>query len=101
MVVELQKRHKRNQPYTWLNRRVLLSVNPGRPLAAVYAATNGTAGFSNPLDPGYTFGVRQEGGNLYVAYEVVPEPSTYALLAVAAVGFGAHLLRRRKRGKVS
>jgi T5SS/PEP-CTERM-associated repeat protein len=66
-----------------------------------YAATNGTAGFSNLLDPGYTFGVRQDGGNLYVAYEVVPEPSTYALLAVAAAGCGAHLLRRRKRGKVS
>jgi formylglycine-generating enzyme required for sulfatase activity len=31
----------------------------------------------------------------------IPEPSTYALLAVAAVGCGAHLLRRRKRGKVS
>ena len=59
-----------------------------------YAPTNGTAGFSNPLDPGYTFGVRQEGGNLYVAYEVVPEPSTYALLAMAGAGW--LLWRRRK-----
>jgi len=32
---------------------------------------------------------------------VVPEPSTYALLAVAAVGCGARLLRRRLRRKVS
>jgi autotransporter-associated beta strand protein len=60
-----------------------------------YAATNGTAGFSNPLDPGYTFGVRQEGGNLYVAYEVVPEPSTYALLALGAVVVLVALRRRR------
>jgi hypothetical protein len=31
-VLELMRRHQRRQPYTWLNERVLLSVNPGRPL---------------------------------------------------------------------
>ena len=31
----------------------------------------------------------------------IPEPSTYVLLAMAAADCGAHLLRRRKRGKVS
>jgi hypothetical protein len=39
--------------------------------------------------------------NLYVTYGVVPELSTYALLAVAAAGLGAHAWRRRKRVKVS
>lgn len=29
---------------------------------------------------------------------VVPEPSTYALLALSAAGFGAHVIRRRRRG---
>jgi hypothetical protein len=32
-----------------------------------------------------------------VVVEAVPEPSTYALLALGATGFGAHLLRRRRR----
>jgi hypothetical protein len=32
-----------------------------------------------------------------VAYEAVPEPSTYALLVLSALGLAAHVIRRRQR----
>lgn len=41
-----------------------------------------------------------QGGSQNVGFNnlsVVPEPSTYALLALTAAGFGAHVLRRRRR----
>lgn len=32
-----------------------------------------------------------------ISIEAVPEPSTYALLALSAVGLGGYVLRRRRR----
>jgi len=65
---------------------------------------NGTGGFSNPLDGSYVFGVRQDGGNLYVTYgsaAPIPEPGTWAAMAIFAGGAAYAGWRRRKSAKVS
>jgi autotransporter-associated beta strand protein len=65
-------------------------------------ATNGTGGFSNPLDGGYLFGVRQDGGNLYVTYgqaAPIPEPGTWAAMAIFAGGAAYAGWRRRYQAR--
>jgi len=66
-------------------------------------ANNGTGGFRNALDGGYTFGVRQDGGNLYVTYgsaAPIPEPGTWAAMAIFAGGAAYAGWHRRRRAKV-
>lgn len=54
---------------------------------------NGTAGFSNPYSGSFTVGV--SGNNLMLNYTAIPEPSTWVLLAGAAIVLT--LLRWRTR----
>jgi len=49
------------------------------------------------LRPNASFSWNQQGNDVYLNYSAVPEPSTYALLALAAFGVGAHAWRRRQR----
>jgi hypothetical protein len=62
-------------------------------------STNGTGGFANSLGGGF-FGIEQQGNVISLTY-TVPEPSTYALLALSGAALAAHIVRRRNRKKVS
>jgi fibronectin-binding autotransporter adhesin len=47
--------------------------------------------------PNAFFGWNRQGSDVYLTYTAVPEPSTYALLALATAALGAHAWRRRRR----
>lgn len=56
-----------------------------------------TAGFQNT--PGGTFEISQLGNELVLTYQAIPEPSTWVLLTLLAIGFAYEARRRCSSGK--
>jgi hypothetical protein len=62
------------------------------------AASNGTAGFSNPLLGGvFAVRVSEDGNNLQLTFSAVPEPGTWAAAAILVLLAGALRMRHGKR----
>lgn len=74
--------------------------NDATSASTTWTAADWTSPGINALDPLGATGVNPaEGDPLHmpIGTYAVPEPSTYAMLALVAAGFGGHIIRRRRR----
>jgi len=73
----------------------LYRVTPSTNNASAWQNLNNISGVT--AGQGYYLGTLTLSSNGDVNFAAVPEPSTYALVALAAAGLGAHVLRRRQK----
>jgi autotransporter-associated beta strand protein len=82
---------------SWL---VFDNANSPSPSGSVFSTINLSEDINNlqltSSRPGASFSWSQEGNDLYLKYTAVPEPSTYALLALASAALGVHAWRKRR-----
>jgi hypothetical protein len=73
----------------------LYRVTPSTNNASAWQNLNNISGVT--AGQGYYLGTLTLSSNGDVNFAAVPEPSTYALVALAAAGLGAHIIRRRQK----
>ncbi len=84
---------------TWLifSNAGVPSIASGSIFDTINIGVDSTSASLGSVRPGASFSWNTVANDVYLNYQAVPEPSTYALLALAGFGFAGHLIRRRRR----